>query len=196
MEVVLVSRKNEGKIVKKAAAALKKGKVLVIPTDTVYGLLADATNKKAVQRVFRVKGRKEGKPLPIFVKDIAMAKKLAKISKKQEQFLKKSWPGKVTLVLESKGKLPKETGTTKFIGLRIPKHKLVQHILQKAKKPLTGTSANLSGKTPLRDSKKVKQQFQGRKHAPDMLLDAGKMPFAKPSKVVDIIAAKHRVLRG
>jgi len=178
-----------------AVKALEEGKVIVCPTDTVYGLIADATNKKAVERVLIIKGRKEIKPLPIFVKDISMAKKFAKVSPLQERFLRKVWPGKVTAVLESRGLLPKETGTQESIGLRIPKHKLVRLILQKVKLPLTGTSANLSGEPPLSDSKEIFRQFQNRKHKPDVVLDAGILPKSKPSEVIDITGAKQIILR-
>jgi len=195
MQVLSLSHQDFQRAVQKATAALLKGKVLVVPTDTVYGLLADATNKKAVSKVFLIKGREQGKPLPIFVKNIAMAKKLARVSPSQEKYMKKVWPGKATLVLESRGVLPKETGTKEYIGLRIPKYKLVQHILQKVKKPLTGTSANLTGKLPFTDSRKVALQFKNRKRAPDILLDAGNLPHSRPSKVLDITKEKPKVLR-
>ncbi|MEM3062752.1 MAG: Sua5/YciO/YrdC/YwlC family protein, partial [Nitrososphaerota archaeon] len=73
--------------------------MILSPTDTVYGLLTDATFKEAVKKVFMIKQRNYDKKIPIFVKDITMAKKIARISKKTEAFLKKIWPGKVTVVL-------------------------------------------------------------------------------------------------
>lgn len=190
-----INSKNFGAVAKKAVHALQKGKVLACPTDTVYGLIADATNKKAVQKVLFIKRRKETKPFPIFVKDISMTKRLARVRTSQEKFLRKVWPGKVTVVLESRGILPKETGTQETIGLRIPKHKLVQLILQKAKIPLTGTSANLSGEPTLRDSKEIFRQFQNRRYAPDILIDAGELSFSRPSKVIDVRGQKAKILR-
>lgn len=187
--------KNKEKLLKKAAAALKKGKVLVCPTDTVYGLVADATQKKAVQKVFAIKGRGKKRALPVFVNSIAAAKRLAKVSARQEKLLERFWPGKTTVILTSRGVLPKETGTKTTIGLRIPKHDLVLALLTKAKTPLTGTSANLSGKVPLRDSKDIVRQFQERKYAPDIVLAAGKLPFSHPSRVLDITGPKVKALR-
>tara|TARA_Y100000310_G_C20631904_1_gene789107 strand:+ start:819 stop:1400 length:582 start_codon:yes stop_codon:yes gene_type:complete len=192
MKIVLVEAKNS---VEEVSKALLNGKVLVVPTDTVYGLLADATSRKAVQKVFLVKGREKGKPLPIFIKDIAMSKTLARVSPLQETYMKKAWPGKVTLVLKSKGKLPKETGTKDTIGLRIPNHKLLQEILSRTKRPLTGTSANLAGKPPLSDGKDVVAVFQKIRHRPDMVLDAGKLSYSRPSRVVDISKNEPRLLR-
>jgi len=195
MKIVVLSRKSFKTAVTIAVDVLEKDGVLVCPTDTVYGLLADATNKKSVLKVFLIKGREQGKPLPIFVKDIAMAKTLARVSPLQEKHMRKVWPGKVTLVLKSKGKLPKETGTSEFIGLRIPKRKFIQKILEKTKIPLTGTSANLAGKPSLSDSKDVLAVFQKRNHKPDMMFDAGKLSYSRPSRVIDIIEVKPKVLR-
>ena len=195
MKVLRFTSDTIGEILKEAARSLRKGKVLACPTDTVYGFIADATNAKAVRKIFRIKGREKGKPIPIFVSDIEMARTLAEISKIQERFCGKVWPGKVTVVLESKDKLPRELGTAKTIGLRVPSHKLVQLILGKVRRPLTGTSANLSGTPSLSDSKEIIAQFQNRKHKPDMVLDAGVLPKSKPSKIIDITEAKHKVLR-
>jgi len=190
-----INSKNLETIAKKAALALQKGEIVACPTDTVYGLIADAANKKAVKRVLLIKGRKETKPLPIFVKNISMAKHFAKVSPLQERFLRKVWPGKVTAVLESRGILPKETGTQESIGLRIPNYTLVHLMLGKVRRPLTGTSANLSGTPSLSDSKELIAKFQRRKYKPDIVLDAGVLRKSKPSKVVDIRGAKYKVIR-
>ena len=86
MKVVVVSKENSKKAVQIALDVLKQGGVVVCPTDTVYGLLADATSKKAVLKVFLIKGRGKGKPFPIFVNNIAMAKRLAKVRPLQKIF--------------------------------------------------------------------------------------------------------------
>ena len=195
MKVIEVSQKNFPEVVQEAVMALRRGRALVCPTDTVYGLIADAANSKTVKKIFRIKVREKGKPIPIFVRDIEMAHSLAKIREEQEVFLEKVWPGKVTVVLESKNKLPKELGAEKKIGLRIPKYDFLNLLLETYGKPLTGTSANLSGMPSLSDSTQIIAQFQNRKHKPDMVLDAGVLPKSKPSKVIDITEAKHKVIR-
>lgn len=182
-------------MVKKICNSIKKGKVIACPTDTVYGLLADATNAKAVRRIFLIKGREKKKPLPIFVGSIAMAKKLAQISRTQEHLLKKSWPGKTTFVLKSRGVLPKETGTQKTIGLRIPKHRFILAVLSQLKTPLTATSANVSGMPSCRNKKEVMSQFQKRKHQPDIVVDGGRASSSKPSRVIDLTQKKPKILR-
>jgi len=181
--------------VQEAAEMIKNGKVVVCPTDTAYGLVVDATNKKAVQRVFRIKGREKGKALPVFVKNIAMAKRLARVSKQQEKFLRKVWPGKVTAVLEGKHVLPKALEMDGKVALRIPKHETVAALLRKTGVPLTGTSANVSGQPSCSSAAEVLAQFAQRKHKPDLVLDQGTLPKSKPSKIVDITGKKYKVIR-
>lgn len=195
MKTIAVGEASIEEAAEIAAKAVLEGKVVVVPTDTVYGLVADATNGKAVRKVFQIKGRPQGKPLPIFIKDVAAAKRLAKVSLAQERRLRKSWPGKVTFVLKSRGKLARETGTRESIGLRVPGYPLVLRILQKTRRPLTGTSVNLAGKKPLSDGWNVVRVFQGRRHRPALLVDAGTLPFSRPSKVLDITKEKPSVVR-
>ncbi|HCM36559.1 MAG TPA: threonylcarbamoyl-AMP synthase [Candidatus Wildermuthbacteria bacterium] len=196
MRVLRVNIENIGRAAQEAYAALEAGGVVVCPTDTVYGLLADAANKKAVQKVFEIKGRPKNRALPVFVKDIKMAKRLARISKKQEAFLEKTWPGKVTAVLENRGVLPEGLEERGTVALRIPNYELIHKILQKLDRPLTGTSANISGEPACLDGKEVLAQFRGRKAQPDVLLDAGKLPPSKPSMIIDITGKDYTVLRS
>lgn len=187
---------NSEGVIEKAAGLILKGKVLVSPTDTVYGLLADATNEKAIKKLLKIKKREKGKPIPIFIENIEMAKKLAEISKSQEKFLKKVWPGKVTVVFKRKNKLPKVLfAKEKTIGLRIPNYKLVNKILERLNRPLTGTSANISGLPPSTKIKNVIKQFQDKKFQPDLILNAGNLKPSKPSKVIDLTGSKPKILR-
>ena len=183
MRVLKVSKQN----LNEAAKAIKNGKVLVCPTDTVYGLLCDAANKKAVGNLFKLKKRSSKKPIPMFVKDISMAKRIARINKKEEDFLRKVWPGKVTAVLISK----KGKGT---IGIRIPKYKFVLNLLKKVNCPLTGTSANISGKPSSTKIKEVLKQFENQKYQPDLVLDADNLKSSRPSMVIDL-TQDYKILR-
>jgi L-threonylcarbamoyladenylate synthase len=184
---------------KTAVDAIKRGRVLVCPTDTVYGLVCDATNKKAVEKLFKIKKRNLKKPVPIFVQDIKAAKKLVYIDEKQEKFLKKVWPGKVTAVLNKlkvKSEKLKVYGVDKkTIGLRIPKYKFILELLKRTNKPLTGTSANISGKPASTKIKEVIKQFENQKYQPDLIISAGNLPKSRPSKVVDLTGQKMIILR-
>jgi len=196
MMVLRVFSKNFKEIIGKVIKSIKKGEVIVCPTDTVYGLLCDAKNKGAVERLLKIKSRPKGKPIPIFVKDIKMAKNLAFVNKNQENFLKKVWPGKTTFILKRKNKLPKILfGKKKTIGLRIPKYKLVNKLLKKLNRPLTGTSANISGQPPLTKIKEVINQFKNQEFQPDLILDAGNLKSSLPSTVIDLTGKKIKILR-
>jgi L-threonylcarbamoyladenylate synthase len=178
------------------AEELKKGKVVICPTDTVYGLIADATNKKAVGKIFKIKKRKDKKPIPIFVRDIKMARKLAKLNRNQEKFLKSVWPGKVTVILRPKRKFPKGIGRPpKEIGLRVPNYKIINQLLLIINRPLTGTSANISGKSASTKIKEVLKQFKNQKYQPDLVVSAGNLSKSKPSLVIDLTREPPKILR-
>ena len=199
MERLKISFQNFNRILKKAAESIKRGEVLICPTDTVYGLLADATSEKAVKRIWEIKReikkRPKEKALPIFVKDIKMAKKLAKIDKNQEKFLKKVWPGKITVVFRKKPKIKIYGATSKTIALRIPNHRFVNDLLRKAKIPFIGTSANIHGKPPSNKIEDVLEQFKNSKIKPDLVLDAGNLRISRPSTVADLTGKRIKILR-
>jgi len=177
---------------------LKEGKVLVFPTDTVYGILSDATNKSAVKKILKIKKRKRDKAIPVFIFDLKLAKKIAEISSREEKFLKKIWPGKVTVVLKGSKNcnLPQILfSKEKTIGLRIPKYSLLNKILERTKLPLTGTSANISGFSASTNLKEVLSQFKGKRFQPDVVVDAGNLKPSKPSTVIDISKKKFFLIR-
>lgn len=190
MEIITIQKAN----LKKILNALKQGKTIIFPTDTVYGLICDATNKKAVNKIFKIKKREKSKPLPIFIKDIKTAKKFAFVDKKQEKILKGKWPGKFTFIL--KRRKTKIFGVAKnTIALRIPDYKLLNPLLKKINKPLIATSANISGQPATTKIKEVLKQFKKQKIQPDLVIDTGNLPKSKPSKVIDLTGKKPRVLR-
>ncbi len=197
MRILKINYKKLEKLkLKLVISLLRQGKVIIFPTDTVYIPVADATNKKAVKKVFQIKQRSQKNPLPLFVKDIKAARKLARIDKVQEKFLKTVWPGKVTVVLKRKKTKMVIYGVAKdTIALRIPSFKPVNFLLKKLNKPLVGTSANISGKPPSGNMKKVLRQFKGKKYLPDLVIDAGNLPKSKPSIVLDLTTFPPKIKR-
>ncbi len=196
MKILKVSLRTFNKITKEAIKSIKEGEVIVCPTDTVYGLISDATNEKAVKKLFKIKKRLVLKPIPIFVKDMKMAKKFARINKNQEEFLKKLWSGKVTVVLKRRKKKIKLFGVAPdTIALRIPKYKLINELLKKLNCPLTGTSANISGKPASTKIKIVTFQFKNQKFLPDLVLNSGNLRKSSPSTVIDLTKKKPKILR-
>ena len=198
MKIVELKHAN----VKNLAGEIKKGKIIVSLTDTVYGLICDAGNKRAVGRIFKIKKRSLQKPLSVFVKDFKTARKIAVINNEQEKILKAMWPGKLIAVFKARKKFPQgivcESGK---IGLRIPDYKLLQGILSEFKKPLAQTSANISGEPAPSRIKGIIKQFTLRrgsgqeKNQPDLIIDAGNLKKSKPSKVVDLTGDTPKILR-
>lgn len=211
-ERLKVSPKNIDLLIKKAKKVIKEGGVVISPTDTVYGLICDAKNKKAVKKIFKIKKRKEKKPIPVFVKDLKMAKNLAILDKKQEKFLKRVWStrqnfgktwagkGKITAVLLAKPRTKKMfpkfvVSPENKIGLRIPDYKIVNQLLATFNRPLAATSANISGEKESVKIKDVLEQFKNQKHQPDLILDAGNLKPSLPSTVIDLTNFKIKILR-
>jgi len=178
----------------KALLTLKNGGVVVCPTDTVYGFLADATNKKAVDKIFKIKKRPKLKPLPIFVKDIKMAKELAEINKEQEKILRKYWPGKYTFILKRKPNIKLYGVHKNTIAIRIPKYKFLNNLLKKINKPLAQTSVNISGEPSLTKIGDIKAKFGGLT-SKIIIIDAGNLKKAKPSKIIDLTFKNKKILR-
>jgi L-threonylcarbamoyladenylate synthase len=202
--------------VNKAVEFLNHGEVVIFPTDTVYGFLADAVNKKAVEKIFKIKKRSKLKPLAIFVKNLKMAKELAEISQEQEKIVKKYWPGKYTFVLRSVV-IPAKAGIQSIcdehgfwvkpgmtsliikdnkIALRIPKHKFLLDLLKKIGKPLVQTSVNISGQPTLTKISDMISQFGGMSDIPPILIiDSGDLPKSKPSTIIDLTKSKTKIVR-
>ena len=127
-----------------ASRSLLNGLTIILPTDTIYGIAALAENEKAVEKIFKIKKRPKSLPLIIFVKSIKDAAKIAKFSPLDMVLAKKLWPGPLTLILKKKkSKIYNGDKRLSKIGIRIPKNNTVLALLNKIKKPLATTSANL-----------------------------------------------------
>lgn len=200
MEIISLTPQNGQKVVEYAAARIKSGQLVVAPTDTVYGLLADATNKKAVARLYNVKRRDAARYLPIFVKNMVMAKKLAKINPENEKILETKWPGKFTFIfLRRNARLE---GATKLFGvesktvaLRIPGYPLVNSLLETLNIPLTGTSANISGQKASTKIDEVIAQFRDAETKPDLVINAGDLPESESSTIIDLTGKVLKTIR-
>lgn len=197
MEIIAVNpEKPELGTIALASDRIKKGFAVVVPTDTVYGLSVHALDEGALERLFRIKKRPPTKAVPLFVKDIAMARKLAYISDDVQRRLETLWPGAVTVVLYKKDIVPSlAAGGGETIGLRIPRHAVVRELIRAVDAPLTGTSANISDLEPTNDPDAVCAQFVGEALKPDLLLHSGVLPKANPSTVIDLTEGKPRLLR-
>ena len=188
--------KDYSEAIAEAVEILKLGGVIVYPTDTLYGLGANALDEHAVERVFAIKGRERAKPLPIIVKNMIWAKELAHISPRNKEILKKAWPGKFTAILPKRKIVPDIVNSgAKSVGIRIPDFAFTDKLLGKFGYPLTATSANVSGHEPTNNIDKIVEIFSKRSVRPDLVIDAGVLPKSEPSVIVDLTTQKPKVLR-
>ncbi len=196
MEIIKIDSKiSQKEMINQAVMILKNGGVIAYPTDTTYGLGVDATNVNAISKVYKIKGRDFRKPIHVVVSDIKMAKKFAYIDKKTMVFFKKFLPGPLTLVLKKKKTVLDElTANLKTVGIRIPESKIAIEIVKKFKKPVTTTSANLSGLPACYSLKEILKQFENSKLI-NLILDAGDLPKIPPSTIIDLTGKKPKVLR-
>lgn len=192
METVKLSKQA----ISKAFDVLNSGGVVIFPTDTVYGFLADAGNKKAVDKIFKIKKRLKSKPLSVFVNDIKSAKEIAKISKEQEKIINKKWPGKYTFVFERNSGIKLYGVDKKTIGIRIPKYDYLNLLLKKIKRPLAQTSVNVSGEKELNKVNDIISKFELGKNQPDLIVCPVSFKKSKPSKVIDFTKEKPEIIRN
>lgn len=180
----------------RVAAVIERGGVAAIPTDTVYGLVCDARNESAIRRMCAMKERPEEKAFPVFVKDIAMARRFAYISDEKAEFLERVWPGVVTVVFPHKEKLPAVlTGGKDTLGVRMPDHPFLSALLGRLDFPLAQTSVNISDMPPARNANEILRYFKDAGSQPDVIVDAGEVSGA-PSTVVDCTGASPLILRS
>ena len=184
------SKRND--VLIKAINALKKGELVVYPTDTLYAIGADIFNEEAVEKVYTVKNRPLNQPIPIAVSDIESMEKLAVIDEIALKLIKKFLPGPLTLVLPKKSCIPDiVTGGSESIAIRIPNNIIALSLLSRYG-PLTVTSANIHGVEPSGFISEIKMQFmeQGIK----VYIDQGELK-GKPSTIIDLTKSKNRIIR-
>ena len=165
-----------------AVKILKRGGVIIYPTDTLYGLGADATSPRAIKKIYKIKGRKFNKPLSISFSDIKQAKKYVKFDERSLKITKNFLPGPLTLILIQKKKM-KFISKDGKIAIRIPDNSFTLNLIEKFGKPIISTSANIAGKkNPIRLADipiEVKEKC-------DLIIDGGVCKYRKPSTVVDV----------
>ncbi len=172
-----------GQDIKKAARILRKGGIVIYPTETVYGIGASIFSEEALKRVFEIKKRGAGKPISVAVSGFDMMDELAYISEKERVFIEKFLPGPVTFLLRKKKSVPDIlTPGTDMVGIRFPDNRLAIELIERAGVPITSTSANISGEAPPRSVDEIKISA-------DYILDGG-VCNGEPSTVVDLVNLK------
>jgi L-threonylcarbamoyladenylate synthase len=159
-------------VLERAAAAVRRGRVVAMPTDALYTLVADPFNLRAVSQVFRAKGREPHRSLPILIRDIMMAEELAgELNNRFFILARRFWPGPLTIIVPASAKVPlKVTGNTGRLALRQSRSKAVNALLAMLNGPLISTSANISSHPTCRSGIEVFGMMDGRV---DLVLDGG-----------------------
>lgn len=177
---------------------LKKGGVLVLPTDTIYGFSCVASNKKAIKRIISLKNRPENKPFITLVSSLNMAKKYTYCNQKQYQALKFFWKQSkrpTTIILKAKKFVPSEIiSSDQGLSMRLPKSDFLIKIIKRTQEPLISTSLNLSGQAPLTNLSNLNSIFS-KKNKPDLVLDFGPSLLTRPSKLVDLRGNQAKIIR-
>jgi L-threonylcarbamoyladenylate synthase len=179
--------------IEKGAKILQKGGVIAFPTDTVYGLGADAFNSTAVERIYEIKNRPKHRQLPLLIADVERLTTLADSIPEFAWFLaKRFWPGGLTLVLSKTGSVPAYLASAPTIAVRVPNHPVCLALIQHLGNPIIGTSANISGQPAALTADEVGHQLGGKI---DFIINGGKCPGGKESTVVDVTRNSPVILR-
>lgn len=196
MKIIKTSDLNS---VAQTCEVLKQGGVVSFPTDTVYGLAADATNFNAVEKLFQIKARDPNKPIAIFLKDLAAAERLFLFDETSKKLAQEFKSRSLTLVLKTKASALEiiasnlNSENRDFLGFRIISNKFVEDLLEKFDGILAVSSANPSSKQAATSPQEVVEYFSN--SILDLLVDGGKSGSGKPSEVIKINSGKIEILR-
>ena len=177
-----------------AVATLERGEVIAFPTETLYGLGADALNGAAVEKVFQLKGRDAANPIPVLVADREMLFSLVSdIPPLAEKLIARFWPGPLTIVFHARRDIPRPlVNATGGVGVRISSQAIAGEIIEALGRPLTATSANPSGQTPAHTVQEAKRYFSG---AINIFVDGGELTSKTGSTVVELVEDSLRIIR-
>jgi L-threonylcarbamoyladenylate synthase len=179
--------------IERAAAAIRRGKVVAIPTDALYTLVADPFNLHAVADVFRAKGREIHRSLPLLIADALAAEELAtELNSRFFILARRFWPGPLTIIVPASARVPlKVTGNTGRLALRQTPAQIANALIAALNQPLVATSANISGSPTCRSGIEVFGMMDGRV---DLVLDAGAC-IGQGATTVDISEPYWKIIR-
>lgn len=176
--------------IKEVVRALKRGAVVAFPTESFYGIAADATNPDAVKKVFAAKGRGKQKPIALVAASVAQVEKFFYVSAAEKKLMREYWPGALTMVLRPKKAIAARALGARLIGVRVPKHAGARRIAAQLGRPITATSANLTGKPATKSRVVISRTFRGM-----LIVDGVCGSATKPSTLIRLAKKKIHVLR-
>lgn len=194
---------NRYRVTKRDLAAalevLRNGGVVVHPTESSYGLAVDPANPAAVRRLFALKGRPDGKPVLVVAASVGQALRHVGLSRSMRRLAERHWPGPLTVVgrplsslLSGGGRSGKAAG----VAIRVPASCWARALAAGLGRPVTSTSANVSGSSPAYSAAAVRRAFAGSALKPDLMIDAGTLPSRPPSTLVRERRGRIEVLRA
>ncbi|MEN6357638.1 MAG: L-threonylcarbamoyladenylate synthase [Armatimonadota bacterium] len=188
------AKKPDTAAIKTAADAIRRGELVIFPTETVYGLAADALNEDAVRKIFQAKGRAETHPLPVQVAGIEQLSMVAlEVSEKAKRLAAGYWPGPLTIVIKKNESVSDlVSGGLDTVGVRVPDHPVALALLNELGTPIVATSANLSGKEPPKSAGQAIEQIGDKV---SVVLDSGECKIGVASTVLDVSVDPPKVLR-
>jgi L-threonylcarbamoyladenylate synthase len=177
----------------RAAATIRRGRVVAVPTDALYALIADPFNLRAVRQVYQAKGREIHRALPMLVRDTMMAEELARdISPRFKMLTRKFWPGPLTIIMPASPKVPlRSTGNTGRLAVRQALSTVTDELIARLNQPIIATSANISGRPTCRSGIEVFGVMDG---SVDLVLDGGACEGIGAS-TIDITELEWRVIK-
>jgi L-threonylcarbamoyladenylate synthase len=181
-------------LIREAAEVIREGGLVAFPTETVYGIGANAFDKKAVRKIFISKVRSKDKPLSVCVAGLAQLRQVvSSLPDEAEVLIKAFLPGPLTLILPKRSTICGEvTGQSGGVGVRFPDHGIALALIKESGVPVATTSANVSGGIDARTAREVMEQLQGKI---DLLIDGGQAKLGVPSTIADFTCCPYRILR-
>ena len=179
--------------IEQAAEIIRNGGLVAMPTETVYGLAADATNGKAVAKIFQAKGRPMDNPLIVHISELSQVRELVReFPEKAQKLAQAFWPGPLTIILPKSDKIPDEVSAgLDTVAVRFPSHPIARKLISLSS-PLAAPSANLSGSPSPTTLRHVQKDMDGRI---DAILDGGECSVGVESTVITLATEKPRLLR-
>ena len=182
--------------IEEAAEEIKKGNLVIFPTETVYGIGANALDENAVKKIFEAKGRAQDNPLIVHVANIDMVKTIVEhIGTLEQKLIEKFWPGPLTIIMKRKSDkvIPNiVTANLDTVGIRMPSNLLAKELIEKAGVPIAAPSANVSGKPSGTNIEDIKEEFEGKV---SYILDGGSTDIGLESTVIKVENDKIDILR-
>lgn len=179
---------------KAPAEAIKQGKLVLFPTETVYGIGADALNEEAVKQIYIAKGRASDNPLIAHIANIDMLKNLAlEVGKIEQTLIEKFWPGPLTIVFKKKNIVPDIiTGGLDTVAIRMPSNEIARKLIEYSKCPIAAPSANISGRPSGTLVEDIKEELDGKV---EYMIDGGKVDIGLESTVIRVVDGIVHILR-